>query len=157
LYAQKTSSEYKVKAVFLYNFTRFIDWPPSAFSSPESPFIIGIIGDDPFGSYLEEAVSGEQIENHTIIIKRYHSISEIKDCQVLYINSSNSEYIKEIISLVGKRSILTVSDANNFARWGGMIRLFTDDEKIRIQINSNAAKASQLNISSKLLSVAEVF
>jgi hypothetical protein len=152
----KPTPEYQLKAVFLYNFTHFIDWPPAAFESPDEPFVIGIIGNDPFGTYLEATVSGEKISNHPIAIKRYQDPKQIEHCQVLFISSGDAEVIKTILAATNNRNILTVSDADNFARMGGIIGFFTEKNKIRMQINSNAAKNAQLIISSKLLSVAQV-
>ena len=151
----KSPSEYQVKAVFLYNFTQFIDWPASAFETPDEPFVIGVIGEDPFGQYLDEAVSGEKIGSHPIQVKRFTSIKNVANCHILYINSSNQEWVGDILSIVAQKNILTVSDAPLFNKWGGIIRFYTEDNKIRLQINIAGSKAAQLNISSKLLSVAK--
>lgn len=148
--------ENKLKAVFLYNFTRFIDWPAEAFYSSNAPFVIGIIGNDPFGNYIEEAVAGENISGHPIIVKRFQNVKDVA-CHILYINSNDPETTREILSTLSNRSILTVSDQKNFVKWGGMVRFFSEENKIRLQINNSAAKAAQLNISSKLLAVAQVY
>jgi hypothetical protein len=151
----KAIQEYKVKAVFLYNFTQFIDWPSSAFNSPEEPFVIGIIGEDPFGPYLEEAVAGEKIGLHPIVVRHYTNLKDVGNCHILYINSKDEDWVEKILSSVSQKNILTVSDAPNFNRLGGILRFFTEDNKIRLQINVERSKAVQLNISSKLLSVAK--
>src|SRR5258708_59565 len=77
------SKEYQIKAAFLYNFTQFVSWPPEAFSEPQSPLVIGILGDDPFGSFLDEMVSGEKVNNRPLVVKRYRSVEDIKGCHVL--------------------------------------------------------------------------
>ena len=151
------NSEYRIKAVFLYNFTRFVDWPPTAFSFSTDPFIIGIIGKDPFDTYLEEAVIGEHVGTHPIIIRRIDDWREIPNCHILYINSNDPGRIKTILSSLADRNILTVSESPDFPRLGGIVRFFTEKNKIRIEINALAAKAAQLNISSKLLGVAQVY
>jgi hypothetical protein len=151
----KTAGEYQVKAVFLYNFTQFIDWPVSSFSSPSDPFVIGIIGEDPFGPYLEETIEGEKIGTHPIIIKHFAHTREI-NCHMLYINSTDEDWLEKIISSVSQKKILTVGDAPGFTRLGGIIRFYTRDDKIKLQINLEQSKAAQLNISSKLLSVAKI-
>jgi hypothetical protein len=153
LHAQ-TAREYQVKAVFLYNFSQFVEWPPAAFESPGSPFVIGVWGSDPFGSYLDEAVAGESILGHPMIVRRYHDIKEINDCHILFVNGK--EDTRGVLAMLGHRSILTVGDAPDFARQGGMIRFFTDHNKIKLQINPSAAKAVKLNISAKLLRVADI-
>jgi hypothetical protein len=151
----KTAGEYQVKAVFIYHFTQFIDWPSSAFTSSSDPFVIGIIGEDPFGSYLEEAVAGEKINAHPIVIKHFANIKDVINCHILYINSTNEDWLEKVLSSVSQKKILTVSDAPAFSKLGGIVRFFMRDDKIRIQINLEQSKAAQLNISSKLLSIAK--
>ena len=152
----QTSSEYQVKAVFLYNFTRFVDWPATSFESANSPFVIGILGSDPFGTYIDETVSGESTGEHPIVIKRFKTVKDIDNCHILFINSTDAEAIKSILADTKEKKILTVSDANNFASLGGIIGFFIENNKIRMQINTEAAKAASLSISSKLLGVAKI-
>jgi hypothetical protein len=152
-----TQSEYKVKAIFLYNFTRFIDWPNNAFASNEEPFKIGIVGTDPFGVYLEETVRGEKVSGRSIVVERYKNMKEIKNCHMLYINVTNQRDIKNIVTSVGEKKTLTISENPEFVKWGGMIRIYSDDNKIRIQINDAAARKAGIKISAKLLNVAEVY
>lgn len=157
LHAQTNHAhEYQVKAVFLYNFTHFIDWPSAAFESQYAPFIIGVIGNDPFGPFIEATIEGERIGTHIIRSQRIQSLSEIKNCHILYIASKDPDEIKNILEAVKGKNILTVGDTPNFTRWGGMIRFFTEQGKIRLQINNTEARASGLKISSKLLRVAQV-
>lgn len=158
LHAQKkTATEAQVKAVFLYNFTNFIDWPASAFESPDAPFVIGIIGRDPFGSVLDETVWGEKVGTHPIMVQRYYDDKDISRCHILFINLTDAGDAKRILSQIANQSILTISNAADFNKWGGMVRFYTENKKIRLQINVEAARASQLNISSKLLGVAQIF
>lgn len=155
--AQTTAaSENQVKAVFLFNFTHFVDWPSSAFEYPYEPFIIGIIGNDPFGSLIESTIEGERIGTHLIKINRYKTIQDIQKCHILYIATQDPDETKKIINAVADKDILTVGDSPNFIRWGGMIRFYKEENKIRLQINNSAAKAAGLKISSKLLRVAQV-
>ncbi len=157
LLAQEPSSrESQVKAVFLFNFTQFVDWPPKTFPEPDSPLIIGILGDDPFGSFLEQATTNEKINSHPLIIQHYKTVDEIKKCQILFINISNKDRLDLVFKALEGRSILTVSDSRNFIRQGGMVRFFTENDKIKFQINIEAAKAADLTISSKLLRLAEI-
>ncbi|MGF7079352.1 YfiR family protein [Mucilaginibacter sp. UYCu711] len=152
----KPALEYQVKAAFLYNFTRFISWPASAFNSPKAPFIIGIVGNDPFGSYLEDIIDQEKVDDHPIIVQRYHDIRDINNCQILYISAGDNNKIKEIIAGVAHKNVLTVSDADKFVNWGGIINFFKDDNKLRVQINTAAAKAAGVEISSKLLKISKI-
>ena len=157
LHAQdKPALEYQVKAAFLYNFTRFITWPATAFSSPDAPFVIGIIGNDPFGSYLEEVVAGEKVDNHPIIVQHYHNQKEIGKCQIIFLNLTEPPELKEALTVLQSENTLAVSDASNFAELGGQVQFFKESGKVRLQINVAAAKKSQLEISSKLLRIAKI-
>ena len=148
--------EYKIKAVFLFNFTQFVEWPANAFNKEDDPFVIGILGKDPFGSYIDNAIADEKMGTHPITIVRYNNVSEVNNCQMLFISSNDDESLLEILSLLSNRSILTVSDAPGFVQAGGVIGFITLKNKIKLQVNLNAAKTANLNISSKLLSVAEI-
>lgn len=156
LHAQsKSALEYQVKAAFLYNFTRFISWPAEAFSEPDSPFLIGIAGNDPFGSYIDELVEGENVDGHPIVVQRYKDVNDVGNCHVLFINIDAHLKVKEIFTRINKNT-LTVSDVNGFINWGGEIHFYKEDNKIKIQVNMEAVKKSQLEISSKLLKIAKI-
>jgi len=156
------TSEYQLKAVFLFNFAQFVDWPPSATQDsqppqpPQPPLLIGILGDDPFGTFLDETVRGERVGARPIQVRRYRRIADIEACNILFISRSESERVPEILSAVKNRPVLTVSDGDGFASQGGIIEFFTDKSRIRLRINLDAAEAANLTISSKLLRVAEV-
>ncbi len=151
------SREYQLKGIFLYNFSQFVQWPPSSFSSDQAPMVIGIVGTDPFGPYLEEAISGEQMNGHPLVIERYASGDEIGACQILFINLPDSKKRKEAITAVKDKSVLTVSDASDFLEHGGMIRFLTRQGKLKLQVNLEATKAANLEVSSKLLRLVEIF
>lgn len=156
LTAQETPSENKVKAVFLYNFTRFIDWPKEAFSS-NATFKIGILGKDPFGNFLEETMRGENVSGNLIVIERFNNLKDVKNCHILFINLKDEERIKEAIAATKDKNILTISENKDFVKWGGMIRIYSEDNRIRMQINDTAARKSDIKISAKLLNIAEVY
>ena len=107
------TTESQVEAVFVYNFSRFVEWPPQAFAAADVPFVIGILGSDPFGGRLDEAVHGEQVNGHALEIRRFHSVSEIGNCQILFIDRSQGGDIKNILNTLDHRSILTVSALEN--------------------------------------------
>ncbi|MES2375987.1 MAG: YfiR family protein [Bacteroidota bacterium] len=152
----KPALEYQVKAAFLYNFTRFVSWPSSAFNSSTAPFVIGIVGRDPFGSYLEDVIDQEKVDEHPIVVQRYRDVKDINNCQILYIPAGDDDKIKEVISAVAHQNVLTVSDADKFVNWGGVISFFKEDNKLRVQINIAAAKAAGVEISSKLLKISKI-
>lgn len=144
---------YQVKAAFLYNFTQFVEWPPHAYESRQSPFVIGILGKNPFGNYLDELVKDEKVAGRVIEIKKFNDPEDVTRCNILYINMPDAV---EVARNFRSRGILTVSDADNFARDGGIIRFFTVNNRIRLQINTAAARAANIVISAKLLRLAEI-
>jgi len=150
------SKEYQVKAIFLFNFAQFVEWPASAFADPQKPMVIGIFGDDPFGAYLDDAVRGEKVNGRPIAIKRYRRLDEVKTCHILCISRSEASRLKQNLDGLKRRDILIVSEINEFCRKGGMIEFVTEKGKIRLRINVEAAKAAHLTISSKLLRPAEI-
>jgi hypothetical protein len=156
LFSQVTGSkEYQIKAAFLFNFTQFIEWPDKTFPDANAPFVIGVLGQDPFGNYLDEIVSGEKIKGHSLAVTRFNSIDEVKNCQILFINPGKED-VSAVLKKLKVSNVLTVGDARDFTRQGGMIGFLTESRKIRIQINLEAAQESDLVVSSKLLRVAEI-
>jgi hypothetical protein len=156
LQAPADTPEYQVKAVFLFNFAQFVDWPPQAFPEAQTPLIIGVLGNDPFGSYLDETVRGEKVNTHPLVVRRYRRVEEIDTCHVLFISQSEANRLEQILNRLKGRNILTVGDANGFANRGGIIQFVTENNKIRMRINLGTAKACNLKISSKLLRPAEI-
>jgi hypothetical protein len=154
--AQTATKEYEIKSVFLYNFAQFVEWPDGSFSDPQQPMVIGILGTDPFGSFLDETVRGEKIQNHPLVVARYRKLEDVKDCQILYLSRSEAASLDPMLVSLKGRNILTVSDAEDFANHGGVIQFRTESNKIRLTINTAAARAARLTISSKLLKLAEL-
>ena len=150
------SKEYQIKAAFLYNFAQFVEWPPGSFSEARSPLVIGVLGDDPFGGFLDELVREEKVNGRDLIVQRYRRQEEINACHILFISQSEMERLKDILAALKGRSILTVGDGDQFATRGGMIRFVTEKNKIQLRINGEAVKAAKLTISSKLLRLAEM-
>lgn len=144
------ASEYEVKAAFLFNFAKFVSWPPGAFPDPNTPLVIGVVGRDPFGSHLDDTVRGERINNRQLVIRRYQSVAEINNCHVLFISRSESDRLDQIVAALKNRTLLIVTDADG-GRGGVIIRFVTEGNRIRFKIDAEAAKAAKLTISSKLL------
>jgi hypothetical protein len=148
--------EYQVKAIFLFNFSQFTEWPAAAFDSPTAPIIIGILGKNPFGTFLNETIVGEKVNGRPLILKYYKEGEDIDKCHILYINLSESEHINQILNTLKGKNVLTISDSESFIFQGGMIRFLTLKNKIRLQINPEEAKKDQLIISVKVLKLAEI-
>jgi hypothetical protein len=150
------AQEYQIKAIFLFNFVQFVTWPATAFPGSHTPITIGILGNDPFGPFLEEAVRGEVIDGRSLTIKRFQVIGEVSDSQVLFVSKSEAGRLRQILAALQGTSILTVGEAEAFARQGGMINFIIVDNKVRYEINVEAAKRANLDISSKLLRLAKI-
>ena len=148
--------EYEVKAAFLYNFTKFTQWPAGAFPAQDSPLVIGILGEDPFGDYLDGIVRGEQVQDRAFVIQRYRRLAEMKTCHVLFISRSESARLEQIFAALRKRGVLSVGEVEGFAARGGMIEFVNYEGKLRLRINLAAARSEGLTLSSKLLRPAEI-
>ena len=149
-------SEYQLKAVFLFNFAHFVEWPATAFPRENAPFVIGVLGKDPFGRDLDDVVRGEAVDRHPFAVERYASVADIRDCQILFIPASELAHLDGILASLKGHSVLTVTDADGPAPRGVIIGLFRHDNRIRLRIDLEAAKAGNLTISSKLLRPAEI-
>jgi hypothetical protein len=145
-----STNEYQVKAAFLFNFAKFVVWPANVFPDANTPLVIGVLGQDPFGSYLDDTVRGERVDNRQLVVQRYRSTAEIKNCHVLFISRSESGRLNEIVSALKNRKLLIVTDADG-GEGGVVIRFVTEGNRIRFKIDPAAAKAANLTISSKLL------
>jgi len=150
------AAEYQVKAAYLFNFGQFVEWPVQAYDSPSAPFVIGVVGEDPFGKTLDEVIAGESLGGHPLVVKRFRNIEDISDCNILFIGRSESARLDETLKAMKGRSVLTVTDITGAEQRGAIIVLVNDNNRIRMRINVAAAKASNLVISSKLLRPAEV-
>jgi hypothetical protein len=148
--------EYQVKAVFLFNFAQFVEWPPGTFADATAPIVIGVLGSDPFGNLLEEAVRGETAQGRHIVVKRSAHPKELEECHILFISAKESGRLRGILAELKGKHILTVGESEGFATSGGIIRFMVDRGKIRLRINVEAARDSQLKLSSKLLRPAQI-
>jgi hypothetical protein len=151
--AADDSLEYEVKAAFLLNFIKFIDWPASAFANSGSPVAICILGNDPFGHALDQVVEGETVNGRKVALQRIKRAPPAKSCQVLFIAKSEKDTLKTILPGLGP-GVLTVGEEDSFLRAGGMIAFVIENRRVRFDINQAAAEAAALKLSSKLLSVA---
>lgn len=149
-------SEYDVKAAFLFKFAQYVEWPATAFPQVDAPFCIGVLGDDPFGGALDAAVAGGTINNRKLVIKRSNRVEDLKTCQILFISKSEQAQVGPILDSLGNASILTVGEVDGFADRGGIINFFLAGNKVRFEINPEAARRKGLKINSQLLRVAKV-
>ena len=150
------SAEYKFKAVYLYNFAQFVEWPPQAFSNPSAPIIIGILGKDPFGSILDQTVQGEFVHGRPLRVQRFSRIEDVGNCHLLFISDDERDHFIAILSRVGGSPILTVGETERFAERGGIINFINREGRLHFEMNKTAAQKAGLNISSKLLKLAKI-
>lgn len=155
-WAATAPSEYQLKAVFLFNFTQFVDWPEESFADPEAPFVIGVLGRDPFGPALDEVVRGETVKGRPLVIERFRSVAELKPCQILFIDRSAGAEADKALQALTRQGTLTVTDFDSRSQSAEIIRFLNEGRKIRLRINVDSARDAGLTISSKLLRPAEV-
>lgn len=153
--AQKLKpTEYELKAAYLYNFARFVEWPAASESAKNASFAICVIGQDPFGTALDGVVARETIDGKPVITKRIAKPQDAAACRVLYISSSEDSQLKAILSALDKSGVLTVSDIPQFSQRGGMIEFVPEGSRIRFEVNLASAEDAGLILSSDLLKVA---
>jgi hypothetical protein len=149
-------SEYEVKAAFLFNFTKFVEWPDSSFDSPHAPIVIGIVGDDPFGESLVRLVAGQKAQGRAIAIIKYRHGDDLRRCQILFISASERSRSAQILASLQETGVLTVSDIDGFAKIGGAVQLVIEENRVRFVVNLDAATQNKLRVSAKLLALARV-
>jgi hypothetical protein len=148
-------SEYQVKALFLFNFAKYVDWPASAFPDDGAPIVIGVVGQDSFGDDFQKVAAGKSINGRQVVIKHVSSPEEYKTCHILFVSASEKDHLASILDAVKDTSILTVGETDGFLSQG-MINFTKKASKIRLEINLKAAQDARLQLSSRLLSVADV-
>jgi len=153
------SSEYLIKAGFIYNFAKFVEWPSTAFAQPDSPIVIGILGTDPFGGVIDRIVGDKKIGGRGFVVKRLKWVKDfkdLKDCNILFVSSSEKEHMDDVIRMLRWLPILTIGETPGFAERGGIIRFTLEDNRVRLEANVEAARQANLTISSRLLTLARI-
>lgn len=148
--------EYQLKAVFLFQFAQFVEWPDKSSVDDVTPFTICVLGDDPFHEYLDETVHGEVVKGRPLAVRRYREVHDLANCNIAFIAQSEMDRLGSILDALRGQPVLTVSDSARFAERGGTIQFVTLNNRLRLRINAQAAKASELTISSKLLQLADI-
>jgi len=146
--------EYQVKAAFLFNFAKFVEWPAEVFKGPEDPIRICVVGEDPFGASLDDAVRGETVNGRQLTVQRTRSTSKLRDCHLVFVPRSEKGRASGILSSLEGVGVLTVGEGDGFLTAGGIIRFVLDHNRVRFEVNLGAAQDNRLKLSSKLLSLA---
>jgi hypothetical protein len=152
----QATNEYQVKAAFLYNFAKFVDWPPQSFHGPDDPITICIVGQNPFGRMLEDTVNGKTLDGRAFAVRNVPAVQQAAGCQILFVSSSERKHLHSILESIKTPGILTVGESEGFAVSGGAINFKLEGGKLRFEINLDAAAKAGLQIRSNLLSLAEI-
>jgi len=147
-------TEFEVKAAFLYNFARFVEWPAETGHDPGTPFVIAILGHDPFGAVLDYTVAGKTVGGRPIEVRRVARADEARDAQIVFVSPSERPNTATILKTLGRPGILTVGDTDGFASQGGAINFTVQARRVRFEINPTAAEQARLKMSSQLLKLA---
>lgn len=153
--AQDAPSEYQVKAAYLFNFLKFVEWPENTFGDPLAPMVIGVVGDDPFGNALPQVVIGKTVQGRDVVVRIYRAGEDLRGAHILFISSSERKKLPAILSSLRGSGVLTVADMEGFLDLGGMIEFVPENNRVRFAINVEAARRAKLKMSSKLLSLAK--
>jgi hypothetical protein len=150
------SVEYQAKAAFLYNFVKFVEWPPDTFQSEKSPLSLCVFRYDPFGSALDEVIAGQALNNRRLLVQRINALPDLKACQLIFVSDREDKHLPEILNSVEGASSLVVGESENFAQHHGGIQFFLENGHLRFAINVDAIQRARLKVSSKLLAIAKI-
>ena len=149
-------TEYQIKAAFLYNLAKFVEWPGDPLSDSQAPIVLGIVGEDPFGKALDAVILGKTVNGRGLVVRRLGRGGDLRTCRILFISSSEKRHLAQILESLKGSSVLTVGEADGFVQSGGVIQLLLEESRVRFEINPDAAARARLKISSKLLALARI-
>ena len=152
----QTVSEYQFKAAYLYNFSKFVEWPAQAFASPVAPIRLCVLKEQAFESELNQVVKGKTVGGRAVAVVPVQTAEQSLGCQILFIASSQDKQSRQIIDTLRNTSVLTVGESEGFLERGGIINFVLQDDRVQLQVNHKAATQAGLHISSRLLSVARL-
>jgi YfiR/HmsC-like len=148
--------EYQVKAAFLLNFAKFVDWPPTVFEDEKHPITVCVFGYDPFGGALDELIRGKNINNRELLARRINELPDLKTCQLVFVSEREEKRLPEILNSLKGASALLVGEGEDFAERGGGIQFILENNRLRFAVNLDAVQRAHLTVSSKLLALAKI-
>ena len=151
-----SSVEYQVKAAFLLNFAKFIEWPSTVFQSEKTPIAVCVFGYDPFGSALDEIIRRQNVNSRELLARRINELTELKTCQLVFVGEREEKHLPEILNSVKETSALLVGEGEDFAERGGCVQFFIENKRMRFAVNVDAVQRARLTVSSKLLALARI-
>ncbi len=152
----QTLSESQIKAAFLFNFTKFVEWPPEAFATPDSPIILGVIGENSVTGLLTQTAAGKTVNGRTVVVRAVSGSQEYRACHVLFVSASEQKHMAHILEEIKETPVLVVGEMTGFAEAGGGINFVVEGNKVRLEINLDAAARAHLKISAKVIAVARL-
>jgi hypothetical protein len=152
----QTADEYQVKAAYMYNFAKFVDWPAQAFDSPSQAMVFCVLGPTPLSRALEEALTGKLIDQRPLVFRQLPDSKQAGKCHILFISTTDKKQLRQALDDVKSLNILTVGEAEAFANEGGVIRFVLEQGRVRLEFNLDAADNAKLRVSSKLLSLGTI-
>ena len=153
------ASQYQLKTTLLFNLTKFVEWPDASFPGADAPFVVCVIGQDPFGQQLDDYLIGRTVGDRSIEVDRYpavRNLSEAKFCQIAFVSPSEKQRFRKVIGFFQGKSVLSVGDADGFVASGGAVEFQTEQDHVRFAINPDAVGRAKLTVSSKLLALAKI-
>jgi hypothetical protein len=151
-----TTDEYKLKAAYLFNFAKYVEWPGARLPAPDSPIVIGVLGSDPFGDRLDRTVKGRVIGKHPVLVRRARRLEELSGCHMLFVCRSERAREKQIVEWLHETPILTVSEGEDFVRAGGMIWLGRSGDAVEFDVNLDSVRAAGLTMGARMLGSARI-
>ncbi len=156
IFAAQSPTEYQVKAAYLFNFLKFVEWPDDPETNSHGKWVIGFIGDTPIGDELTRLVEGKNVLGRDLQVKKFQASDNLRGCNILFISESEKKRLPSILAALRGSSVLTVADMDNFIGGGGMIQFMLEDARVRVAIDVGATSRAHLKVSSKLLALARV-
>ena len=149
-------TEYQVKAAFLFNFAKYVEWPKGTFRDAAAPIVVGIIGEDPFGRALDDALDGKLVDGRRLVPRRFEDAASARSAQIVFVSQGEEEHLARILEALSGASIMTVSDMERFAERGGVAGFYHEGNRVRFCVNVTSAAKADLKISSQLLKLARI-
>jgi YfiR/HmsC-like len=152
----KDPTEYEIKAAFLLNFAKFVEWPAEAFANDVAPISLCVVRYDPFGSALDDTIRGKLINNRQLLARRINELPELKACQMVFVSEREEKRLSEILTSVKGSNALVVGESEDFAERGGSVQFYLENSRLRFAVNVDAVQRARLTVSSKLLTLAKI-
>jgi|SRR5579872_616659 len=154
--AAQAPTEFQVKAAYLFNFLKFVEWPEDGGSDPHGKWVIGFIGESPIDGELAHLAEGKNVLGHELLVKKFQAADNLRACNILFITDSEKRRVPAILVALRGSSVLTVADMDNFVGSGGMVQFVVEDARVRVAIDVGATGRAHLKVSSKLLALAQI-